>query len=161
MNCEDIQRIQKIFFNLGSFNRNLYRSVVREKPKLNLPSERQIDKEFGSFGVFANKIKQKEETVEIKNTATRLLSSGIDVDLFKNFTSTIKPKKEAKDLEDKIKPKDSGIFKQNDNCVLDEDIGQTEISMLKEMIRKKRLELFKSKLKEYRWNPESRTNLFW
>jgi len=161
MNYEDIRRIQRVFFDLGSFSRDLYRSVVREKPELNLPGERQIDREFGSFRAFADKIKQKE----VEENITNSLLSGVDIDSFKNFTAKTEPIKEiveAKEevvVEAKIEPKDSGLFEQNSDW--DGKIAKEEVDTLKELIREKRLELFESKLESYHWNPESRVNIFW
>ena len=99
------------------------------------------------------------------------MRKDFDVDFFKNFTSKIKPTK--KDVErvrectekevsvKKVKSKDSGIFTKCDGNAFDGKVDQAEIIVLKEMIRTKRLELFKSKLESYHWNPESRNSMFW
>ena len=161
MNYEDIRRIQRVFFDLGSFSRDLYRSVVREKPELNLPSERQIDKEFGSFRAFADKIRQKE----VKENVASNSFSSVDIDSFKNFTAKIEPTKEIIETKEevvadvKIESKDSGLFEQSSDW--DGKIEKEEVDTLKELIKEKRLELFESKLESYHWNPESRVDIFW
>ena len=161
MNYEEMRRIQKVFFNLGSFSRDLYRSVVREKPELDLPSERQINKEFGSFRAFADKIRKKE----VKKTVVKNSFFNVNINYFKNFTEKMKltkkntePKKEDV-VEVKIDLKDVGLFEQSEDW--NGKIGIEEVEILKELIKEKRLELFKNKLESYHWDPESRKSMFW
>jgi len=59
MSLDIVSRIDQIFDNIESFNRDVYRSIRKNKPELNLPSEGQIAKEFGSFGVFCSIIKKE------------------------------------------------------------------------------------------------------